>query len=159
MSDAFDRLRSGRGCPLCAPRPAFSEQGYFVHQLATSSLYLTREQTYRGRCLLVYDARHVSRLDELELPEWQLLAQDLWTAERALVAAFAPQHINVESLGNEVPHLHWHLIPRYRDDGRWGGPIWTTDRTQMPHTLLTEDECAVLAQALLARLQRPAPGH
>jgi diadenosine tetraphosphate (Ap4A) HIT family hydrolase len=156
MPDAFDRLRSGSGCPLCAPRSAFSEQRYFVQQLAASSLYLTREQTYRGRCLLVYDARHVSRLDELELPEWQLLAQDLWSAERALVATFAPQHINVESLGNEVPHLHWHLIPRYRDDGRWGGPIWTSERPQTPPTLLTDEECALLAQALLARLLRPA---
>jgi diadenosine tetraphosphate (Ap4A) HIT family hydrolase len=152
MSDAFDRLRSGAGCPLCAPRPAFNEHVYFAGKLAASSLYLTRDQTYRGRCLLVYDTRHVSRLDELELPEWQVLAQDLWSAERAIVAAFAPQHINVESLGNEVPHLHWHLIPRYRDDGRWGGPIWTADRAQLPHTPLPEEEYAARAQALRARL-------
>jgi diadenosine tetraphosphate (Ap4A) HIT family hydrolase len=40
----------------------------------------------------------------------------------------------VERLGNTVPHLHWGLIPRYKNDRRWGHPIWTTERSEMKHT-------------------------
>ena len=43
-----------------------------------------------------------------------------------------PDHVNVESLGNVVPHLHWHIIPRYVGDARWGMPIWTTRSSAMP---------------------------
>lgn len=35
-----------------------------------------------------------------------------------------PDHMNYELLGNSVPHLHWHIAPRYKTDPRWGRPIW-----------------------------------
>jgi diadenosine tetraphosphate (Ap4A) HIT family hydrolase len=53
---------------------------------------------------------------------------DLAQAEAAIHASVTPDHINVESLGSTVPHLHWNIIPRYRSDPRWGRPIWTTDK-------------------------------
>jgi len=152
MSGNWEQLRAGIGCPLCAPRPDTGEFAFLIRRLAVSSLYLSRDQTYRGKCTLVYDARHVSRVDELDLPAWQALARDLWLAARAVALECNPQHMNVESLGNEVPHLHWHLIPRYPDDGRWGGPIWTTQRSGMRDVRLTETQYVERARALHDRI-------
>ena len=53
-------------------------------------------------------------------------------AERYVTRAFQPDHVNLECLGNTVPHLHVAIIPRYRSDPRWGHPIWTTSRAEMP---------------------------
>jgi hypothetical protein len=49
-------------------------------------------------------------------------------------------------LGNVVPHLHVHLVPRYRTDPRWGGPSYTTAQAEMPVTRLTEVEYRQIAE-------------
>ena len=40
--------------------------------------------------------------------------------------------MNYELLGNSDPHLHWHIIPRYKTDPRWGAPIWESDPPAIP---------------------------
>lgn len=142
MSDlgTWDELCAGTNCPFCQPRAAHSDHLVLVKQLSVSSLYLSREQTYRGACTLIYDLRHVVRIDELAKSEWVDFAEDLWHSECAVFEALKPDHINVESLGSLIPHLHWHIIPRSKSDGRWGGPIWTTTREEMPSTVLKEDD-------------------
>jgi len=55
-------------------------------------------------------------------------------------------------LGNVISHLHWHLVPRRRDDPRWGGPIWTTSLTEMKQTLLPPDERASLIAQIRAAI-------
>jgi len=47
-----------------------------------------------------------------------------------------------------MPHLHWHVIPRYKDDGRWGSPIWSADPKEQPDRRLTADNRARLLQSL-----------
>src|SRR5262245_3774712 len=89
-------LVAGAGCPLDAPRPASNDYWDLVGQLSVSSLYLTKNQTYRGQCQLVFDSRHVSRLDQLSQPEWTSFAADLFTAQQAVTRVVAPDHVNVE---------------------------------------------------------------
>ena len=57
-------------------------------------------------------------------------------------------HVNIESLGNVLPHLHWHIVPRYENDPRWGLPIWTTAMTDMLYTRLEPDDHAQLLKQL-----------
>jgi diadenosine tetraphosphate (Ap4A) HIT family hydrolase len=97
---------------------------------------------------LVFDPRHVTRLDQLTSQEWAAFSQDLGRAEAAVYHTFKPDHINIECLGSTAPHLHWHIIPRYRTDPRWGGPIWTTDRSEMANTRLSESEYRSLAEQI-----------
>lgn len=146
-------LRSGHGCPLCAPRPAVDEYRYFVSKLSVSTLYLTRDQSYRGTCAVVYDPAHVTRPSELSEVDWRQFASDTWLAERAVTDAFRPDHINLECLGNTVPHLHIAVIPRYRSDPRWGHPVWTTSRDELPKTLADDAECERLALALREHIE------
>ena len=141
-------LRSGKGCPLCAPRPKTSEHTHFVCRLSVSSLYVTRDQAYRGTCAIVYDPAHVTRPSELPLEQWNRFCRDAWVAESAVSRAFKPDHVNLECLGNTVPHLHMGIVPRYRTDPRWGRPIWTTSRDDMTQVLATIEECEELARVL-----------
>jgi diadenosine tetraphosphate (Ap4A) HIT family hydrolase len=46
-------------------------------------------------------------------------------AQRALLR---PDKVNLASLGNVVPHLHWHVIPRWRDDRHFPQPVWAAPR-------------------------------
>src|SRR6476620_2322771 len=127
-------------CPFDTPRPASNEHWDLIGTLTISSLYLSKNQTYRGYSLLVFDARHVDRLDELSAAEWSAFSRDLFVANRAIHRAVQPDHMNVDLLGNVISHLHWHIFPRFRTDPRWGGPVWTTTQTEMPVTSLPADE-------------------
>jgi diadenosine tetraphosphate (Ap4A) HIT family hydrolase len=73
-------------------------------------------------------------------------------AQNAVRVAGA-DHMNVESLGNVVPHLHWHIVPRYLDDARWGMPVWTTPLSAMPDTRLDDTDRAQLIEAIRAALR------
>ena len=158
MSDAKQEWASraaGAGCPMDAPRPASNEYWDLVAQLTTSSLYLAKNQTYRGQCVLVFDPRHVSRIEQLSRPEWSALAGDVFTAQQAVIRVVKPDHINIEQLGNVVPHLHWHIIPRYVGDPRWGAPIWQVPLESMPDTRLPDAEREALLEALRRALIGP----
>ncbi len=155
---------AGAACPLDAPRPDVTAQWDLVAHLSVSSLYLTANQVYRGRCQLVFDPRHVARIDELSPDEWTALADDVYAAQRAIVLVVRPDHVNVESLGNVVPHLHWHIIPRYTGDPRWGEPVWQPAGEAEPFVRLHDSDRAALLIALRdvliarfssARLARP----
>ncbi len=135
----------GAGCTLCAPRPDSNAEWDLVARLAISSLYLAKNQTYRGQCVLIFDPRHAARPDELSREEWAALSADLHRANQAVMRAVKPAHVNLASLGNVAPHLHWHVIPRQLADPRWGAPVWTSD---MPDTRLPESERAALLAAL-----------
>ena len=154
----WESLVAGAGCPLDAPRPPSNDHWDLVGQLTVSSLYLTKNQTYRGQCQLIFDARHVARLDQLSRPEWTSLAADLFTAQKAVAHVVGPDHINVESLGNVVPHLHWHIIPRYVGDPMWGAPVWQIPLDTMPDTRLPDEERSVLLAQLQEALAGPATG-
>jgi diadenosine tetraphosphate (Ap4A) HIT family hydrolase len=149
-------LASGTGCQMDKPRPANSEFWDLVAPLSVSSLYLAKNQTYRGQCTLVFDLRHAARPDELSTEEWLAFCADLYAAQRAVVTVTTPDHINIESLGNVVPHLHWHIIPRYVGDARWGMPIWTTPLSAMTDVRLDAADRAALLEQLQAALPRPA---
>lgn len=149
-------LAAGDDCPFDRPRIEPNPHWDSVAELSVSTLCLLKNQHYRGHCILIYDPAHASRLDQLSAEEWSAFARDVHLASKALVAFFQPDHINVESLGNEMPHLHWHLIPRYEEDPRWGGPIWMTTREEMRSSELGEQDRAAILRGLsetLAQLQ------
>ena len=143
-ADKWEQLRRGSGCPFDSRRADASDEWDLVSRLSASSLYLTKNQTYRGHCVLVLDLRHAVRPDQLSGEEWATFCADLHEAETAVARIVKPDHINVASLGNVVPHLHWHIIPRYRTDPRWGGPIWPEE----VRTALEPDERERLLRAL-----------
>ncbi|MDE2600625.1 MAG: HIT family protein [Rhodocyclaceae bacterium] len=80
---------------------------------------------YAGFCRVVWKA-HVAEMSDLEPLQAARLMRVVLATERALRETVAPDKINLASLGNVVPHLHWHVIPRWRNDSRFPRPIWAT---------------------------------
>jgi len=143
---AWDRLAAGENCRFDAPRAAHTDEWDAVATLHSATLYLPRNQTYRGHCILVFDPRHATRPDQLAADEWAAFTDDLHRAVCAIAAVCKPDHVNVASLGNVMPHLHWHVVPRYKNDPRWGAPIWAADlRDDLDRPLDSEDHTLLLA--------------
>jgi len=137
-----------------APRSESNDFWDLIAPLSVSSLYLAKNQTYRGQCSLIFNLRHAARPDQLTREEWSAFCADLYTAQNAIFAVTNPDHLNVESLGNVVPHLHWHIIPRYVADPRWGMPIWTTPLSAMLDIRLEPEDRASLLQQLRSALMQ-----
>jgi diadenosine tetraphosphate (Ap4A) HIT family hydrolase len=152
MTD-WDELAAGKGCSFDAPRAPHTADWDEVATLRAATLYLPHNQTYRGHCVLVFDPRHATRLDELTPREWAEFSADLHASTRAIAAVCAPDHFNVASLGNVMPHLHWHVVPRYKTDPRWGAPIWSADSREDLQRRLEPADRAGLLDGLRAALR------
>ena len=95
-------------------------------------------ESFPGVCRVVWN-RHVAEMSQLALGDARHFMDVVSATERALRRIMQPDKINLASLGNLVPHLHWHVIPRWRDDSHFPAPIWAT--------------------AQRSAGLRPAPGH
>ena len=88
------------------------------------SVFLVDDAAYPGFCRVIWNA-HVKEMSDLAPSERMALNDAVWHVELALREVMAPGKINVASLGNMTPHLHWHVIPRYADDAHFPNPVWT----------------------------------
>lgn len=124
--------RKGIGCPACMEgRPDRLPHGDRFFAGTTSDAYLTREPRVRGYALLLWRGRHVSELTELQAHELSSFTAELVAVCRAIETLFLPAKLNLLALGNSLPHLHVHIIPRYVDDPDPGRPpIFLMDATE-----------------------------
>ena len=84
---------------------------------------LVDDPDYPGFCRVIW-AGHIKEMTDLTAAERRHLMEVVFAVEDAVRATLAPDKINLASLGNVVPHLHWHVIPRYRSDRHFPNPIW-----------------------------------
>jgi diadenosine tetraphosphate (Ap4A) HIT family hydrolase len=54
--------------------------------------------------------------------------ETVFAVESALREVLQPRKVNLASLGNMTPHLHWHVIPRFDDDTHYPSPVWAAAR-------------------------------
>ena len=80
---------------------------------------------FPGFCRVIWKA-HVCEMSDLGAADRHYLFGVLAAVEMAVRAVVQPHKINLASLGNVVPHLHWHVIPRWTDDSHFPAPIWAT---------------------------------
>jgi len=85
---------------------------------------------YPGFCRVIW-RRHVREMSDLAGSERRHLMALVFATETALRLLYAPKKINLASLGNVLPHLHWHVIPRFIDDPHFPAPIWAGTRLQL----------------------------
>ncbi|PLX95042.1 MAG: HIT family protein [Desulfuromonas sp.] len=92
--------------------------------LPYSYVVLNRDQFFPGYVLL-FSREHVTELFHLEPEVRHALMDEVALVAQALASVYRPAKMNYELLGNMVPHLHWHLVPRFSDDPLWPRPIWS----------------------------------
>ena len=137
--DDWDSLMRGQDCSFCGPEDDITKYGFRIADLSVSTLWLTRDQTYGGCCILAFTARHATGIEQVTDQEYAAVTTDLRRAALAITAALKPDHMNYATLGNSILHLHWHIIPRYRTDPRWRtNPFWRPG--DEPVRLALEDE-------------------
>ena len=115
-----------------------------VAPLGASTLFLFKEQTHRGRCVVAYRA-HVNELFELSDAERNLFMADVARAARAIKTAFNPAKINYGAYSDKLPHLHFPLVPNYTDGPGWGAPF---EMMPTPKKLLAAADYAELVGAI-----------
>jgi diadenosine tetraphosphate (Ap4A) HIT family hydrolase len=119
------------GCELCE----LAASGTPLYRDARLMVVLVDEPAYPGFCRVVLNA-HVPEMTDLDPSERSEVMKAVMKVEAALREVMAPRKINLASLGNMTPHLHWHVIPRYADDAHFPSPIWAAAvRTTEPAVL------------------------
>ena len=137
-------------CPLCQPSPPDSV--LWSDRLARVILVdQSRERfVFPGFCRVIWHA-HAAEMSDLDVSERSHLMGLVLDVEQVLRSIFQPDKINLASLGNMVPHLHWHIIPRWRDDSHFPDAIWAT-----PPSGKSSANSAIM-QARLALVSRIQP--
>jgi diadenosine tetraphosphate (Ap4A) HIT family hydrolase len=105
-------------CELCE-----KDGGTTVWRDAHCRVVLVDEPDYPGFCRVVWQA-HVKEMTDLAETDRVRLMRVVFAVEEVLRNLLRPDKVNLASLGNAVPHLHWHVIPRFRDDPHFPNPIW-----------------------------------
>lgn len=105
-------------CELCD-----SVGGELLWRNALCRVVLVADPDYPGFCRVILN-RHVAEMTDLSAAEREALMQVVFAVEAAVRELLKPDKVNLASLGNVVPHLHWHVIPRFRDDRNFPNPIW-----------------------------------
>jgi diadenosine tetraphosphate (Ap4A) HIT family hydrolase len=97
---------------------------------------LVEDADYPGFCRVIWN-RHVKEMTDLSEDERDACMDVVFAVESAVREALQPDKINLASLGNMTPHLHWHVIPRHMNDKHFPQPIWGnaqhTGKAQAPH--------------------------
>ena len=135
-------------CFYCAREERLPKILIEICKLEASTLYLFREQTYRGRCVVALDA-HETELFRLDRDTLGQFSRDVSRAAAALQRTFAPDKINYAIYGDLAPHLHYHLVPKYRNAQGWGEPFALHPPAQQ---YLTEEGYREIIGAIKAHL-------
>lgn len=137
-------------CQYCRKDQRLHDLMIEVGTLEVSTLYLFREQSHPGRCVVAY-REHVNELFELSDDELSRFMRDVARAAKAIKVAFRPNKINYGAYSDKLPHLHMHLVPKYEGGVAWGSPF-----EMMPanRKLATETEYRDRIAALRAELAK-----
>lgn len=117
-------LVRGVGCEMCAAgRPESDQYGMRISTGRFSDAYLQRADVQRGYTVVIWRGRHITEPTELDASEAAGYWAEVLAVARALIAVYRPVKMNYETLGNSLPHLHTHLVPRFTADPRPGQPF------------------------------------
>jgi diadenosine tetraphosphate (Ap4A) HIT family hydrolase len=94
--------------------------------------------------------RHCAEMSDLPPADRGALMEVVWAVEETLRQKVCPDKINLASLGNVVPHLHWHVIPRWHDDRHFPNPVWGAEQRVTKPRRLDRDGLRAALQRRLA---------
>ena len=107
-------------CAYCMEGELVAKFGIKICELNTSKVYLFKEQSHKGRVIVAHKT-HIGDMAELSDEDRNDYFADIAKVSRALQKAFSPDKINYGAYGDTGHHLHFHLVPKYKDGYEWGG--------------------------------------
>jgi diadenosine tetraphosphate (Ap4A) HIT family hydrolase len=133
-------------CEFCA-----SPGGAVLWQNGLCRVVKVDEPNYPGFCRVIL-ARHATEMADLEEDERDGLMAVVFAVEAVVREAMKPHKMNLASLGNMTPHVHWHVVPRFEDDRHFPSPIWGAPRREGSVPPERAKRAEALAAALRERL-------
>lgn len=130
-------------CLYCTNNQTLHDLMIEIAPLSVSRVFLFKEQTYRGRCLVAYNG-HVNDLHDLTDEERNAFMKDVTRVTRAMDKVFHPEKINYGAYSDKLSHLHFHLAPKYVDGPDYGG----TFRMNPGEVYLTDEEYANMVDSM-----------
>lgn len=138
-------MNTEASCELCT-----QDGGEVIFRNDFLRVVLVDDADYPGFCRVICNA-HIREMTDLAIAQRSQLMMTVCKAEQAIRDIMRPDKINLASLGNMTPHLHWHVIPRYQNDKHFPQPIWGVAQRAASQPL-TVDWKTALIQTLRARL-------
>lgn len=109
-----------KNCAYCMEGELVEKFGIKICELKVSKVYLFKEQSHKGRVIVAHK-KHVDEITDLTEEERADYFADINQVAKALHKAFHPDKVNYGAYGDTVHHLHFHLVPKYKDEMEWGG--------------------------------------
>jgi diadenosine tetraphosphate (Ap4A) HIT family hydrolase len=147
------------GTGVAAPCPLCEEcGGHLVYENALLRVVRVEDARFPAFYRVIWQA-HVAEWTDLPSGQRSALMQTVAKVETVLRQCLQPTKINLASLGNVVPHLHWHVVARFNWDSHFPEPIWGQAQRQPDPTALQalKNSCATLDAAMLQALKELAP--
>ena len=129
MSAAASSRESVASCALCV-----QAGGEVLWDDGFARIVMAEEPDHPAFCRVILNS-HRKEMTDLAEVECARLMNLVYVVERALREMLQPDKINLASLGNMVPHLHWHVVPRFSDDPHFPGAVWGPRARQGAHAL------------------------
>ena len=132
-----------QACELCA-----SAGGVVLWRSDLCRVVRVDDPSYPGFCRVIWND-HIREMTDLDATHQIVLMRVVFAVEAMVRRLFAPDKINLASFGNMVPHVHWHIIPRWLDDRHFPEPVWgKVQREATAQRAAVSDE--LMAQTLIA---------
>jgi diadenosine tetraphosphate (Ap4A) HIT family hydrolase len=121
-------------CVLCKDEPK-PEEGQLIWRGDDCRIILVNDSDLPGFCRVIWN-RHEADMTDLTYGEREHLMTLVFAVEEAIRHVMHPDKVNLAALGNMVPHIHWHVIPRFKDDAFYPGSAWSTRVQETPVAVL-----------------------
>lgn len=134
-------------CLYCQDNELLHSLMIKICDLQVSQVFLFKEQSYRGRCNVVYKD-HTVDFQELSDEQRNLFMADVAKVAQAIDAAFSPTKINYGAYADTISHLHFHVVPKYEGEYGFGGVFEMNPQK----TMLTDEEYTTIIDQIKAQL-------
>lgn len=138
-----------QNCAYCMKGDLVAKFGYFCCEMASSNVYIFKEQSHPGRVIVAHK-KHVSEIIELTDEERNQFFKDINTVSNAIHKVFNPDKVNYGAYGDTGHHLHFHLVPKYKDDFEWNGVFLMNPGLK----IASDAECEEIAKKLRAAMNK-----
>ena len=130
-------------CPYCQQGEFLAKFGYLAFETETSEVIVFKDQSHPGRAIVAYKKDHVAEIQDLSDEERNAFMKDVSDVAKAIQKAYNPDRINYGAYGDTLGHLHFHIVPKYKDEFEWGGTF-----VMKTGNLVDEAKCEEVAEKI-----------